>query len=44
MSPDSLDFSFSQDLAGIDRTALLQEAAQRLDAMGAHLGGMPVKL
>ena len=39
MSSDSLDFSFSQDLAGIDRTALLQEAAQRLDAMGAHLGG-----
>ena len=38
MSPDSLDFSFSQDLSGIDRTALLKEAAQRLDAMGAHLG------
>jgi hypothetical protein len=38
MSSDSLDFSFNQDLSGIDRTAVLQEAAQRLDAMGAHLG------
>jgi len=38
MSPDSLDFSFSQDLSGIDRAALLQEAAQRMDALEGHLG------
>jgi hypothetical protein len=38
MSPDSLDFSFNHDLSAIDRAALLQEAARRMDAMGAHLG------
>ena len=38
MSSDSLDFSYSEDLSGIDRAELLQQAAQRLDARGAHLG------
>lgn len=38
MSSDGLDFSIPSALANVDRTALLKEAAQRLDAMGAHLG------
>ena len=36
MSEEDLDFSYN--LAGVDRTTLLKEAAQRLDALGGHLG------
>jgi hypothetical protein len=41
VSETELDFSYN--LEGVDRSALLKEAAQRLDALGAHMGGREVK-
>jgi hypothetical protein len=39
MDNDNLDFSFNME--GIDRQALLAEAAKRLDALGGFLGDTP---
>jgi hypothetical protein len=41
MSDGELDFSYS--LEGVDRSGLLNEAAQRLDALGGHMGDTGVR-